>query len=252
MFEDPLLQIFLSKDAGESFHPVTNYTETEMGFISGIATHPVNPATAYLLYSFKDDPKILRTTNYGDSWEDISGFGTDDSSANGFPDVMVHSLLVMPFDTNWIWAGTEVGLYESTDNGKTWSYADNGLPAVSVFDMKIIDHQIVIGTHGRGIWTLELNQLTDATFKQPDEISFNVYPNPSKDLVNISIDNSYRGEVNYRIYSTNGQLQKSGSFYKNASLLKKQISCHELKEGMYVLQLNFGNENVSKKLHVID
>ena len=88
-------------------------------------------------------------------WEDISGFGTGDSSVNGFPDVMVYSLLVMPY-TGILWAGTEIGLFESHDNGLSWHYADNGLPAVSIWQMDIIDQQLIVATHGRGIWSLDL------------------------------------------------------------------------------------------------
>ena len=44
----------------------------------------------------------------------IFQFSVDDSS-NGFPNVGVNSLVVMPYDTDIIWAGTEIGLVESLD-----------------------------------------------------------------------------------------------------------------------------------------
>ena len=76
------------------------------------------------------------------------------SSSNGFPDVAVFCLLVMPTNTNIIWAGTEIGIFESRDAGATWNYANNGLPAVAVWQMKDINGQIVVATHGRGVWTV--------------------------------------------------------------------------------------------------
>ncbi len=71
----------------------------------------------------------------------------------------VFSFLVMPFDTNILWAGTEIGLFVSDDNGNSWQYADNGLPAAGIFEMKIVDGQIVVATQGRGIWTVDLPEL---------------------------------------------------------------------------------------------
>ena len=65
----------------------------------------------------------------------------------------------MPFDTNQIWVGTEVGLFESLDGGTTWNYADNGLPPVHIYEMKIVNDEVVLATHGRGIWSVSLPEL---------------------------------------------------------------------------------------------
>jgi hypothetical protein len=98
---------------------------------------------------------VIRTTDYGETWEDISGFEGNEVSSNGFPDVTVNDLLVMPYNTDIIWAATEIGIFESLDNGASWHYADNGLPAVSVFQLQFQDGAIIAATHGRGIWTTE-------------------------------------------------------------------------------------------------
>ncbi|HNP20302.1 MAG TPA: T9SS type A sorting domain-containing protein [Fulvivirga sp.] len=157
---DGARKIFVSTDGGESFNATIDYPTADLGAISGLATHPTDENTAYVLFSFAGSPKILRTTDLGKTWEDISGFSTNEStSSNGFPDVFVHSLLVLPYDTDIIWAGTEIGLFESTDNGVSWHYADIGLPAVSIWSMKVVDDQVVFGTHGRGIMTAALPEL---------------------------------------------------------------------------------------------
>ncbi len=151
---DDTRKMFVSTDGGESFNAATDYPAADLGAISGLATHPTDENTAYALFSFAGSPKILRTTDLGETWEDLSGFNTNEStSSNGFPDVFVHSLLVLPYDTDIIWAGTEIGLFESTDNGVSWHYSDIGLPAVSIWSMKVVDDQVVFGTHGRGIMT---------------------------------------------------------------------------------------------------
>jgi len=55
-----------------------------------------------------------------------------------------------------IWVGTEIGVFESLDNGITWSYLENEMGAAAVWDMNIMDDEIVIATHGRGIFTAKL------------------------------------------------------------------------------------------------
>ena len=156
--------MFVSWDGGETFSPVRVPDIAPEVPISGLATHPHQDSTAYVLFSAYGQPKILRTTDLGQSWQDLSGFAGSPGgeSTNGFADVAVYDLLVMPHDPEVIWAGTEIGLFESTDGGKTWEYADNGLPAVSVWQMRLVDEQVILATHGRGIWTIDLPVLWPA------------------------------------------------------------------------------------------
>lgn len=153
--------LFVSTDAGLSFSAVSVYTDVSMGRLSGLETDPLDKNTAYALFSFADAPKILKTTNLGASWSDLSGFAPGKKeSSTGFPNVAVLSLLVMPYNTDIIWVGTEIGLFETTDAGASWHFAANGLPAVAIYDMKIINNEVVVATHGRGIWTVELPELS--------------------------------------------------------------------------------------------
>jgi photosystem II stability/assembly factor-like uncharacterized protein len=153
-------KIVVSEDGGDSFKPTKGYDLAKLGDVTSIATHPLDANTAFALFSISDSPKILKTTDLGQNWTDISGFVNNaDESTNGFPDVATYSLLVMPFDTNQIWVGTEIGLFESLDGGASWAYADNGLPPVAIWEMKIVNDEVVLATHGRGIWSVSLPEL---------------------------------------------------------------------------------------------
>lgn len=166
--------LHVSINGGQSFSPANNFSEVTLGSISKLASHPVEENTAYALFSFADAPKVLRTTNLGQSWQDISGFGSGNESLTGFPDVAVYCLYVRPDNPNIIWVGTEIGIVESLDNGATWSLLDE-FPNVSVWDMKGQDNQVVIATHGRGIWTAQLNA-SQLTVKVPEIVDFGTSP----------------------------------------------------------------------------
>ncbi len=155
-------KIHVSTDGGVTFSPTVNYSGALLGRLSGLATHPTQPKTAFALFSFAKTPKILRTTDLGQTWQDISGFGSGTVSTNGFPDVATYCLLVMPHNPNEIWAGTEIGLFISTNNGISWSYANDVLPAVAIWQMRVVDDEVVVATHGRGIWTAKIPALSTA------------------------------------------------------------------------------------------
>ncbi len=56
-----------------------------------------------------------------------------------------------------MYAGTEFGIYASLDGGESWFSLNNNLPTVAVRDIAVHpeDNDLIIGTHGRGIWILD-------------------------------------------------------------------------------------------------
>ncbi|MFM8911374.1 MAG: T9SS type A sorting domain-containing protein, partial [Flammeovirgaceae bacterium] len=175
---DATRRVQVSTNGGASFRSVNNYSLATMGSITKLASHPKEPNTAFAIFSFKGRPKILRTLDLGQTWSDITGFGSNSSSSNGFPDVAVYCVYVFEDDNDIIWAGTEIGLIESTDGGLTWAIIED-FPKVSVWDLKGQDSQIVIATHGRGIWTATL-----AADQNPPNrpIILNMGTKPNQDL----------------------------------------------------------------------
>ncbi len=170
-------RIHVSTDGGLTFAAVPNYTVSTMGGISGLATDPANPAAAYVLFSFAGRPKILKTTDLGQTWTDLTGFAGGSPSTNGFPDVAVYDLQVFSDDPDHLWAGTEIGLVESLDGGASWDLADNGLPGVAIWSMTEVEDEVVVGSHGRGIWSVAFPSLVagktykpliDALYQGPD------------------------------------------------------------------------------------
>ncbi len=158
--------LYVSNDGGITFTITKNYSNATLGTTTKLASHPEESQTAYALFSFAKSPKVLRTKDLGETWEDISGFVTNNTtSTNGFPDVAVFCLYVRPDNPDIIWVGTEIGIVESLDGGASWAIL-NDFPKVSVWDLKGQDDQVIIATHGRGIWTAKI-ETTQATVNNP-------------------------------------------------------------------------------------
>ena len=171
---------FLSTDAGGSFKELKTIPSAfdKATPISGIATHPTERNTAFLLFSYSGKPHVLRTKDLGQTWEDLSGSGSN------FPNVATYSLQVMPHDTKEIWAGTEIGLFVSKDEGKTWAIEEK-VPPVAIREMKIVKDHVVMGTYGRGIYAAKIPEFKpDPTVFTP---SLSVSAHPMLNNINVNI-----------------------------------------------------------------
>ena len=207
-------RLHVSKNSGVSFSPTAvpaTMNPRPGSRISGLATHPTEAGTAYAMFSQFSRPKVLETKDYGDTWTDLSGFaGSSGQSANGFPDVGTYDLLVIPHAPNIIWVGTDIGLFESRTYGATWSYADNGLPAVSIWQMKLRDDEVVLATHGRGVWTVPVSEIrvsiTDDSADLPDVFSLaQNYPNPFNSSTTISFSVPEEAPIRISVFDALGR-----------------------------------------------
>ncbi|GAA3520381.1 T9SS type A sorting domain-containing protein [Aquimarina addita] len=152
----------VSQDNGQSYAPTAVFTdESNPGshnyFISGVETSLIDENRAYVLFSGQGAAKVLKTEDLGQTWVDISGFSTGED--RGFPDVSIHSLIEMPYDENILWVGTDIGVFQTLDGGLNWALLA-GMPAVSVWQMKIVNDEVVMATHGRGVWTATIEELS--------------------------------------------------------------------------------------------
>jgi hypothetical protein len=88
------------------------------------------------------------------AWASFSGDGN-----GALPDAPVFALAIRPTTPLEFFAGTDVGVYRSTDDGATWSLFNSGLPNTAIYDLKYHapSEMLRAGTHGRGLWERQLN-----------------------------------------------------------------------------------------------
>jgi photosystem II stability/assembly factor-like uncharacterized protein len=110
--------------------------------------------TAYAAFDrhmFDDfSPYIYKTTDFGRLWKKASG--------NLPAKAYVHVVREDPRKANVLYAGTELGLFVSYDEGGQWfPLGRKKLPAASVHDLLIHarENDLIVGTHGRGLFIFD-------------------------------------------------------------------------------------------------
>jgi hypothetical protein len=137
---------------GANFPP-PNPADLNRNSIGETVIDPNNKFTAYISFTSFSPPagqQIFKTTNLNDP------VPTWTPSSNGIPPVPISSIAIDPQNSNSLYAGTDIGVYHSTDGGANWVPLGSGLPRVAVFDVKIsnVQRYLRIATHGRGIWEI--------------------------------------------------------------------------------------------------
>jgi len=147
----------LTRDGGASWtNVVANGPNLpKNSWVSYIDASHFDEGTAYASFdrhTFGDmDPYVYRTTDFGKTWTPLIAPG---GNVRGYAHCVREDLV----DRDLLFAGTEFGLWISIDGGKQWAqYKGGELPNVAVRDLAIQprDNDLVIATHGRGIWIVD-------------------------------------------------------------------------------------------------
>jgi hypothetical protein len=147
--DDGLIQV--THDDGRTWQNVTPKDMPEWSMVSIIDASPHDVASAFAAIDRHklDDlkPLIYRTHDAGKSWTRI---------ANGIPDgAYVRAVREDPRRKGLLYAGTELGVYVSFDDGDNWQPLQLNLPVTPIHDLKVKDDDLAVATHGRSFWILD-------------------------------------------------------------------------------------------------
>jgi photosystem II stability/assembly factor-like uncharacterized protein len=147
----------VSRDDGKTW---TNVTASIKGLPRNAWVSSVEPGhfaegTVYAtfdVHTFGDmRPYAYKSADYGKTWTLLVA---PDAGVRGYAHVIKEDLV----NPNLLFLGTEFGLWVSLDGGARWArYKGGDMPAVAIRDMAIHprDNDLVIATHGRGIWIVD-------------------------------------------------------------------------------------------------
>ena len=158
----------LTRDAGKSW---TNLVQNVSGlpkasWVSWVEASRFDKGTAYAAFdrhTFGDfSPWVFRTTDFGKTWTRIVTPASPVAAPGQAQPTGVRGYAhVIKEDTvrkDLLFLGTEMGLWISVDAGKNWAaFTGGNFPSVAVRDLQIHprDGDLVVATHGRGIWIVD-------------------------------------------------------------------------------------------------
>ncbi|MHC4512541.1 MAG: WD40/YVTN/BNR-like repeat-containing protein [Planctomycetota bacterium] len=101
---------------------------------------------------------VWRTTDAGKTWTRITGAGT-----GALPSAPVSALAAHPTLPGCLFAGTDVGLFYSTDDGQTWMTTKDGSKTSPIDELIWKNSRtLLVVTHGRGIYTVDVGEAATA------------------------------------------------------------------------------------------
>jgi hypothetical protein len=142
--------IHVTRDGGKTWNNITPNALTPWSKVSMLDASHFDEVTAYAAINRirLDDlkPHIYRTHDGGKSWTEI---------VTGLPDAPVNTVREDPVRKGLLYAGTELAVYVSFDDGDHWQPIQRNMPPISIRDLVIHENDLVAGTHGRGFWILD-------------------------------------------------------------------------------------------------
>jgi len=157
--------IQLTNDDGKTWQNVTPPALTPWSKVVMMEASHFDVNTAYAAidrHRLEDnDPYIYRTRDGGKSWQKIT---------NGLPaGVYLQTVKEDPQRPGLLFAGTELGVFVSFNDGDQWQSLQLNLPPCSMRDLAIHEDDLIVATHGRGFWALDditvLRQINDEVAK---------------------------------------------------------------------------------------
>jgi len=254
--------IWVTEDYGVNWKDISS--TLPLRWVTRVVVDPKNEDIVYATFSglrwAEDEAKVFKSINKGVTWQSIS---------NGLPESPVNAFAVDNRNSNILYLGNDIGAFVSLDGGNSWNVLGTGLPIIVVNDMKIhsTENYLAIGTHGRGMYKLDLDGITNIksnSYPTDFYLSQN-FPNPFNPTTTIKYtvadanfaSNTIKGTENLQsvqlnVYDILGK--------EVATLVNKQqpsgnyeviFDASELASGVYYYSLQINNKILTKKMIVL-
>ena len=147
--------IHVSSDSGASWHRISDNLPQEL-WVSRVQFSKHIPSRIYATlngYRWDDfTPYVYVSDDLGQTWRSL---------AKGLPLSPVNVVREDHTNADILYVGTDNGFFVSIDGGEAWHMFNADFPRVAVHDLFIQerDNDLLVGTHGRSIYQLELEPI---------------------------------------------------------------------------------------------
>ena len=227
-----------------SIFPTNAYT-------SSLATHDLNSDEVMVSFSNFGKRSIFHSLDGGSNWVDVSGNLEEnlDGSGNG---PAVYWVEIYPSSPAIYFAGTSAGLF-STDllagDNTIWSMEGAntiGNAVVNMVTARGFDGTVAVATHANGMFTTHLPPVEAmAVIEKPSpKINLTTFPNPATDVVNFQTTLQAGEQVEWVVYSMQGQRMDSRIWISNGN---DKFSWNVPASGMYIYELKTKSTRITGK-----
>jgi hypothetical protein len=181
----------------------TNWTNVTAGlptrYPADIIFDRLDSRNVWLAFSGYGTPHVFASTDAGLTWTDRSG---------NLPDIPVQCVVVDPIDSNWIYVGTDVGVFRTLDGGSTWMGMNAGMPPAMILDLQIMPSERILraATFGNGVYEMVLAQ--PAGVEDPGLAGLALEPpapNPLRDATSIRFSTARSISVDLSVFDAAGR-----------------------------------------------
>jgi len=240
-------RVWVTTDTGATWTNKTGSLVT-LNAISDVHCHPDDPNTWVITvasYSTQTH-QVFKTTDAGTTWVAID---------DGLPEEPANTIEIDPLNPDWYFIGTDLGVYWSPNAGASWVPFNTGLPHVVVDDLRIHSPARLLhaGTHGRGMWEVDISGLGVESAEDPrpavEPVTLRIFGNPATDRVTLRYGTRRPGQVRLALYDVQGRLVKpllDEQTYGYLGALDVDVT--DLPAGVYFARLSAQGSEVSQKL----
>ena len=163
-------QVHLTRDGGNTWRNITPKALAPWAKVSVVEPSALVDGEAYAAIDSHrlDDfrPHILRTRDYGANWSEVTA---------GLPgDHYVSVVRADPLEPGLLFAGTDIAVFVSFDDGEAWQPLQLNLPPAWVHDLQVHGDDLIAATQGRALWVLDninlLRQVRRVPSQQPGHL----------------------------------------------------------------------------------
>jgi photosystem II stability/assembly factor-like uncharacterized protein len=192
----------VTQDGGDTWTLVSdNIPDNPDYWVSRVEASHHELGTAYVTFTgYRNDdfrPFVYRTTDFGASWTSI---------AANLPDGSINVIREHHQNPDLLFIGTELQVWVSNTGGEDWTSMKLDMPTVPVHDMKIQerDNDLVVGTHGRGIYIADIAPLAELTPAVLEQSAYFFTPEP--EIRWVATD-----RMNYSSSNFDGESEEAGA-----------------------------------------
>ena len=225
--------VWVTSNAGNNWTKVS--ADLPKRWITRMVAGQTDEKTALVCLSgyrhFDDMAHIYRTTNKGQTWQNVGG---------NLPDVPVNDLVPDPADPDNTWyIATDVGVFETHNAGNDWQLCNLGLPTVPVTDLTVhaATRTLLAATYGRSMFSAKM-PTPSGTYSPQNVDNVRIAPNPFNDQTKISFTALKKESARLGLFDLSGKKLKTlfaGEMPKGAQVF--ELEGNGLAAGVYLLKM---------------